>query len=858
MLHFFNTKKEPILTEVGGKAKSLIDTTKAGFEVPDGFVLTVAFFEEWLDDLMNRKEWKDFLVSQDQKNCDVIKTIGSGLEFSESQNQALEKALYEHTENSFFAVRSSSPEEDLEDKSFAGQYETILGVAKNDLQNAIKKAFVSVFDFRVIEYKKVNNMPIDNPKIAVIVQRQINSDVSGIGFSINPNNNAYDEVMINASFGLGETIVSGQVTPDTYIYDKVKSVIVDQKIADKKVSLWLKEDGGVFEKNNENAKNKVLTDEEIYRVANLIIACEKHYGRPMDIEWAIENSKLYLLQARPITTYINFPKEMLTEPGERKNLYLDITVLTQGFSEPFSVMGLDIWTRMIEKSRRGTMPEGKDGIIFNVHGKQYMHMSNYTKGLGVRATNQVIGTYEVPVREIFKTIDFKNEYTPLKASKKVKALKKNSIKFLFKLISGLPKGVLNPEKTTEEYREFSEQSFNYLKTSYIKDIPFGELVEDGIDTFGEIAYKIYGMLPGFSALPRLKKMFKGKGVDDLVMALGMDLPTNPTSKMGHQMFELASFHEIQSTNTKEEFIKKLNSKTYSKEFLDLYEDYIYRYGGRGFKEIDIATPRNYNNPGDVFMQLKAINIENNNMNNVKERKEKAYNQLLELAKQMGKEKKFVKLSKSYNDMFGYRENPKYLYVVMVSELRKKAIEVGEKFVKSGRLEHREQIFNLTVEEVTLGEKDENLNLLNLVKKNIEPRKAMESIKEWPKVVDSRGKIFRYIREGQEGDLIGDPIAPGVVQGKAKVLNSPYEKMIEPGEILVTRATEPAWTPVFVNASAVVLEIGGPLQHGAIISREYGIPCVSGLEGATKLIKDGDLIEVDGSSGIVRMIQEKSE
>ena len=128
---------------------------------------------------------------------------------------------------------------------------------------------------------------------------------------------------------------------------------------------------------------------------------------------------------------------------------------------------------------------------------------------------------------------------------------------------------------------------------------------------------------------------------------------------------------------------------------------------------------------------------------------------------------------------------------------------------------------------------------------------MLHVKQFPSFIDSRGKIFRKIIGAEEGDLAGQAVSAGVVRGKAKVLASPYD---EPGEILVTVATEPAWTPVFVNASGVVLEVGGGLQHGAIIAREYGIPCVSGLPGVTEIIKDGDLLEVDGTNGIVKILE----
>jgi phosphohistidine swiveling domain-containing protein len=854
MIYLFNDSKNPLLSEVGGKAKSLIEATREGFNVPEGLVLSVDFFKEWMEEIYQTNEWKEFLENPTKEACEKIQSKGESLRVSKKQKDVLDESMKNFPKDCFFAVRSSSPDEDMADKSFAGQYKTILGVLEEDIEKAILEVFLSVFDFRVVEYKKNKNMEYKNPQIAIIVQKLIKSEISGVGFSVNPKNNGYDEAMINASFGLGETIVSGQVTPDVYIYEKVKEKILEKQISDKNKVLWVDENDGVVEDSIAESRKQALLDSEIHQVAKLIIKCEKFYNRPVDIEWTMAENKLYLLQVRPITTYINFPKEMITKPGERKKLYLDLTVLTQGFSEPFSVLGIDIWTKFLVKVKQGTVPEGEDGIAFNVHGKQYLNMSNYSKGLGVRAAKKFIGMYEVPVREVFKKIDFENEYKALKASPKIKALKKNIFKILLRLLTIAPKGYINPTKALESYKAHSNGIYKTLKNDFLKDKPFEEIVADGVNIFNDFSEKVYSLFPGFIAMPRIKKIFKGKGVDDLIVSLGMDLPGNPTSKMGHHMLKLASYDEFQKTQSKEDFIEKLKNKNYSKEFLHDFNEYIDKYGGRGFKEIDIATPRIYDNPGELFLQLKAINVDDNRISDVRERKQQAYEKLLEVAKSIGKEKKFIKLENQYSSMFGYREDPKYLYVLMISELRKRVMELAEKFIKQGRLKNKEQIFDLTVEEIAKAEKDENINLQKCIKNNIEPRAFMKNITNWPKIVDSRGKIFRYVREKEEGDLIGDPISPGIIKGRAKVLNFPYEKTIEQGEILVTVATEPAWTPIFVNAAAVVLEVGGPLQHGAIIAREYGIPCVSGLEGAANLIKDGDWLEVDGTSGIVRIMK----
>lgn len=855
MIYEFNTSKVPSLSQVGGKAKSLIETTKAGLNVPEGFVLSVDFFTIWVDVIKSTSVWKRFLETPSKEMCNELKKLAKDLKFSSKQKEALEKALRNFSEQSIFAVRSSSPEEDLEGTSFAGMYETYLGVTKSHLENAIKDAFASMFDTRVVEYKKLNHISIQNPLIAIIVQRQIPSEVSGIAFSLNPQNNCYDEAVINASFGLGETIVSGQVTPDTYVVEKVKRKIIEKSVANKVLGLWLQDDGGTVQKNNKNPDAQALNDDQILQVSDLVTKCEKHYGLPIDMEWAIADGQLYLLQARPITTYLHLYENMITEPGEKKNLFMDVVVLTQGFSENFSVLGLDIFKELLESSKGSLMPSGKDGIILYTHGRQYINISNMLKGYGEKRTRQLLGTYDRPTKIVLDDIDLAGKYMPKEKTQKIKDMKKNTLKYFLKLTPAMIRSMSNYKKALEIYNNSSEKIINNYQKDIKNNKPFDELVDYTFSFFEEIIGPAMAMLGGMISFAKIKKLFKDQGMDDELMALNMDLPGNPTSAMGHAMLELASYAEVQKTDLAGVFVKKLKNKDFSETFIKAYNDYMKRYGARGFKEIDIATPRTWENPQAFFRQLKQLRLDDNQILNVRAKKEAGYQKLLTKAKELGKEKKFIKWAKQYNAVMGLREHPKYLFVVGVGALRKCALEVGQTFVKAGRLNAADQIFDLHVNQIAAAQKNPSLELLPLIEENISSQKKNAHIKDWPKIIDSRGKIFRYIRESKEGDLVGDAISPGIIRGKAKVLSSPYEKSLEKGEILVARATEPAWTPIFVNAAGVILEIGGPLQHGAIIAREYGIPCVSGIDRATEMIKDGNLVEVDGSSGIVKIIND---
>ena len=340
----------PTLSEVGGKALSLIDASTS-FPVPPGLVLTVTFFETWLEQIQKSEAWKNYINNQyadgtvTKELCDAIKKQCENiLSLDDGQIKLLEEAVklafgpdtdIRHNLG-IVAVRSSSPEEDLVGSSFAGGYETSLGVTSDNLQSAIIHSFASLFDHRIHLYKVQHGMDTHAPRIAIIIQRQIASEVSGVGFSINPNNNCYDETVISANFGLGESVVGGVVTPDTYIVDRFdpkESKILSKKVAEKASSIWLdtsSSDLGTRQQENKTPNAQALTDAQILEVANLVarVEEEEEYSLPVDIEWAYDkDGRLYLLKARPVTAYIPIFPEMITERGQEKKLYLDVIVM---------------------------------------------------------------------------------------------------------------------------------------------------------------------------------------------------------------------------------------------------------------------------------------------------------------------------------------------------------------------------------------------------------------------------------------------------------------------------------------------------------------------------------------------------
>jgi pyruvate,water dikinase len=335
------------VAEVGGKGHSLIRMAEAGLPVPPGAVLTTEFFAPWLDAIRASPTWAALAAADPDAQgglCDELKRLCLDLALTANQREALERLreqLPARGEGAFWAVRSSSPEEDLASASFAGGYETKLGVRWHELEQALRHCFASTFDERVLVYKREHGFDVLSPRIAVVVQQQIASEVAGVGFSINPLTNDYDEAVIDANWGLGESVVAGLASPDHFVVDKPSGELVQKRLGAKQVSIWLGRDGGTVKRDAYRSTDPTLSEAQVAELVRVLCRVEELYGHPMDIEWAYADGELHVLQARPITTHVPLPPEMVTKPGERRRLYAD-AALSKGLTinEPISPLGL--------------------------------------------------------------------------------------------------------------------------------------------------------------------------------------------------------------------------------------------------------------------------------------------------------------------------------------------------------------------------------------------------------------------------------------------------------------------------------------------------------------------------------------
>lgn len=330
LLYRFADTPLPAANEVGGKGLSLMTLFQAGLPVPNGFVLTVSFFAPWIVLLKATPAWKNFLAADQaglREACQRLKQISSGYELNPEQKKRLREALFAFDEKTLFAVRSSSPEEDLEDASCAGCYETVLGVTPDRLEAAIHTTFASCLDVRIAEYKRGRGVAQQEPRIAVVIQEQVASEVSGVGFSAHPHTRDPDQAVFESNWGLGETVVAGRITPDHFVVNKPTRAILERRVGRKERASVLLTSGGTHAREDPRHDQLSLQDSQLEALTETMLALERRYGRPVDMEWAFAGGKLYVLQARPIVTPAKAPPARAKESGMIKQILDRITAL---------------------------------------------------------------------------------------------------------------------------------------------------------------------------------------------------------------------------------------------------------------------------------------------------------------------------------------------------------------------------------------------------------------------------------------------------------------------------------------------------------------------------------------------------
>ncbi len=872
----FPGARQSTLAEVGGKGYSLIRMAKAGLPVPPGAVLTTEFFAPWFDEIQTSATWKALAeATPDQwaTLCAELKGFCPALPLTAAQLRALADLRHDLAgpgDDVLFAVRSSSPEEDLSRASFAGVYETRLGVRPADLDDAVRRCFASSLDHRVFVYKRAHGFDVLSPRIAVVVQQQLNSDVAGVGFSLNPVTNDYDEAVVDANWGLGESVVTGLASSDHFVVDKVSGELVQTKLGSKQVAICLGPDGGTVERKGYHSADLTLGHAQLRELTDMLCRIEALYSEPMDVEWAYMGGQLNVLQARPITTYVPLPPEMVTDPGERRRLYAD-AALSKGLTtnQPISSLGLAWIEDMYSRALKGLLGmedfSAAGGLVFTAGNRLYMNLSNLMwLGMSPRAMAKKTALTDALLAQILGTIDLEQH----RAATRPPWLRLKLIPKLLWTLRGFFWSGLRVFLTPERARRAYQQKVDAFEQRFAErlnyDLPLKKFARTYTQRMWSEMFNV--TLPAlFAGLvsPDFLIPKKTREMRELADKLRRGFTGNLVVEQGIALFRLAKALERSDFHDVGALAERIDKREMPAKFLSEWDAFLRRFGCRGPHEMDVASPRYADDLTLALHQMSCMVVDEADFDpevahrrNVEERR-RAYE---ELRRRSGWLRRAV-LRRVYRliELFGgTRDTPKYHAVMLTYAIRKRALSEGQRLVTEGRLDAAKDVFDLTFDDLEAAVRDPALDLRGRRTERTRFAKQLAAhVTEFPQVIDSRGRILRPPpREGKPGELVGMAVSPGVVRGPVKVIRNPRDTPVRKGDVLVAYTTDPGWTPLFMNAAAVVLEVGGVLQHGAVIAREYGKPCVVGIDRVMTKLYDGQRVEVDGTVGVIRLLSSR--
>ena len=940
----------PALGEVGGKGLSLWRMSSIkDLQVPSGFVLTMPFFAHWFESLKAQPCWQEMLAAckgydpDDQASvqglhaaCQASKAACSAMMFTEMQQQRVAAALDVMCSEGakFVAVRSSSPEEDLAGMSFAGGYETLLGVKAEvgAIEAAVRKVFVSCLDERVFVYKMSHGIADLTPRIAVVVQRQVAAKVAGVAFSLDPISNCYDWATVTTNWGLGETVVSGQCSPDQFLVNKVTHRTIRRELGKKEVAVWLGPDGGVYEEAGPAAEF-TLSEAEVAMVTRGLVALEQFYGHPLDTEFALdEHRRLLWLQARPITTHIELPRQITTEPGHPEVLWLDVMQIVQGFTDLASTAGLSLLSVLFTE---GALPvalglASKRATIYNrpftvvpEAGVFYMNASFILRHVGWARRALFAEKLELMDFNVAKVI------RELDDSSLVRSASWYPLPLLVGWnLPGLPANVLKNERDLPTALRRADDAHAGLwrlvyelhelrghagacaekgafqerdRASDTSEFVGAVHVPPAADVLAAHARAARGWFGGGGPAPpphivdvaqavlplvvrtvltglvasvvsAVLVLRKARGMFDAapedVRAALEDVTQGTPSVTAALSERLEDVAEALERGGGAYDLPRLRAGVAAAgeglpaEAWAAWQTVMAQFGHRGVGELDMAAPRYREEPELLLEQVLSImtlpkEARPRGLAAAAVRKREAAVERLSawLSAGGGDAELFRSRVQHYHALFRYRESPKYLIIKLVDLCRREVMAQAEGLVRAGRLDAPGDVWALTLHDLRAVRDDAGVDVRALVQDRRAYRDRNAHAR-WPKVVTSRGRTLRpKPSPAKEGEVAGHAVSPGVAVGRVKVLRAPREKPLLTGEVLVTKATDPGWTPLFVPAAAVLLEVGGALQHGALVAREFGKPCVAGIEDVMDKFRDGMLVEVDGTEGVVRILDE---
>ncbi|MGV9295572.1 rifamycin-inactivating phosphotransferase [Amycolatopsis sp. NPDC003676] len=842
---------------VGGKGAHLGELARIdGVRVPPGFCVTTDAFERIMQ---NAPELAKPLERLSSLNPDDRDAISEG---SAEVRQALEAIAIPDdlaaeitdalVDGRAYAVRSSATAEDLPGASFAGQQDTYLNVIGAEaVLRHVSRCWASLFTERAVTYRLRNGFDHRKVHMAVVVQQMVFPEVAGILFTADPVTSNRKIATVEASFGLGEALVSGLVNADSY---QVRDgAIIEKAIAAKQRAILAVEGGGTEEQQiaADQQEQPALTDEQVLRLVALGRTIEAHFGRPQDIEWCLAGDEFQIVQSRPITTL--FPIPEAADEGNR--VYLSVGH-QQMMTDAMKPLGLSVWQLTTPRP----MAEAGGRLFADATALLSVPKSRANFVAMIAKSDPLTG-------DALETVLSRDGFIPLAEDDGPGE----------PVPGAAPVTIETDPAIVTELIQHSEASIAALQReiatksgSELLDFVFEDIKEMRRILFDPRSHEVFtaAMQASWWLNDHLQDWLGEKNVAD---TLTQSVPNNITSEMGLALLDVADvlrahpevvafLQDVEDNG----FLDELPKLAGGEESRAAIQGYLDKYGMRCVGEIDITRPRWSEQPVALVPMLLS-NIKNFEPGAGQRRFDQGRREALDKAQEVlerlrgladgeSKVEETERMIERVRTFTGYREYPKYGMVSRYFVYKQALLGEAQRLVQAGVLEKQEDLFFLRLQEfqevVRTNEVDREL-----IQQRKEAFRTYESLTP-PRVLTSDGDAMSgsYRRDDlPEGALVGLPVSAGTIEGRARVILDLADADLEPGDILVTAYTDPSWSPLFVAITGLVTEVGGLMTHGAVIAREYGLPAVVGVQGATRLLKDGQRIRVNGTDGYIEVL-----
>jgi rifampicin phosphotransferase len=861
----FQEMEQTQLMLVGGKGLNLGELSKIqGLQVPAGFCVTTVGYQKAIEQNETFQALLDQLAKLKVEARDQISEISRQIrqllievKIPSDVVKAVAHYLSQFGEEHAYAVRSSATAEDLPHASFAGQQDTYLNIiGKDAILQHISKCWASLFTERAVIYRLQNGFDHRKVYLSVVVQKMVFPQAAGILFTADPVTSNRKVLSIDASFGLGEAMVSGLVNADNYKVCNGK--VIDKRVSTKKLAIYALKDGGTKEQEiePERQNRQALTDEQILQLERIGRKIEEHFGSPQDIEWCLVDDTFYIVQSRPITTLYPIPE--VTD--QENHVYVSVGH-QQMMTDPIKPLGLSFYLL--------TTP----APMCTAGGRLFVDVTPMLASpVSRERLVNTLGQHEPLIKDALMTVvergDFIKSVPNDEKAPVPRSLKGNTD--MLAEIENNPTIVSDLIKSNQISIEELKQN---IQTKSGADL-FEFILED-IQQLKKILFDPKSTSVFMAAMNASswinEKMNEWLGEKNAADTLSLSVANNITSEMGLGMLDVADvirpYPEVINYLKyvkNDNFLDELVMLDGGQETRDAIYDYLNKYGMRCPGEIDLTRTRWSEKPITLVPMILS-NIKNFEPNASNRKFEqglkvalKKEQELVDRLKQLPDGEQKVKETKRMinllRNFIGYREYPKYGMINRYFVYKQALLKEAEQLVQTGVIHENEDIYYLTFEELREVVRTNKLDY-PIISNRKDEYNLYEKLTP-PRVITSDGEIItgKYKRENLPSEaIVGLPVSSGVIEGRARVILKMEDANLEAGDILVTAFTDPSWTPLFVSIKGLVTEVGGLMTHGAVIAREYGLPAVVGVENATKRIKDGQRIRVHGTEGYIEIL-----